>query len=174
MLLFLYLISFCIGCSSGDDSDGSENQENEVQGTIRLSGDETSEFGTSLTVGNIEVANVGLTGTDKSVVLLSENITVENNELVFDESDQNGFVLVASDFSTGGSPDTDKAISMNITADGQEFLYACSSPFRNFFIACGESFEVDFETKTVTFENTTVINTDNDIVLTMDGTITWQ
>ena len=60
MLLFLYLISFCIGCSSGDDSDGSENQENEVQGTIRLAGDETSEFGTSLTVGSDAALHCGI------------------------------------------------------------------------------------------------------------------
>ncbi|WP_431174242.1 hypothetical protein [Flagellimonas flava] len=171
-MLFLLLFGIC--CSSNDDVETDENQENTVQGTIRLTGDETSEFGTSLAVGNIEVANTVLTGTDKSVVLLSENITVENNELVFDESDLNGFVIVAADFTTGGSPDIEKTISMNITSDGEEFLYACSSPFRNFFIACGEGYQVDFEAKTVTFEGTTVINTENDIVLTMDGVITWN
>ena len=60
----------------------------------------TTMLGTSLTVGNIEVANVALSGTDKSVILLSENITVVDNEFIY-ESDQNGFVIVAADFSTG-------------------------------------------------------------------------
>lgn len=160
-----------MACSSSDDD---KTLKNEVQGIIRLTGEETTETCTTLTVGNIEVGNAVLTGTDKSVVLLSENITVENDELVFDESDQNGFVIVAADFTTGGSPTIEKSISMNITSDGKEFLYACSSPFQNFFIACGDSYQVDFEAKTVVFENTTVVNTDNNIVLTLDGTITWE
>lgn len=172
-LPLLFILVLGIACGT-DDEAASESQENAVLGTILLSGEETSEFGTSLTIGNIEVGNSALTGTDKSVVLLSENITVENNELVFDESDQNGFVIVAADFTTGGSPNIEKTISMNITSDGEEFLYACTSPFQNFFITCGEVYSVDFEAKTVTFENTTVINTENDIVLTMDGTVTWE
>jgi len=173
-LSLLFLLSLGIACSSNNDTETDKSEENEVQGTIRLTGDETTEFGTSLTVGNIVVGNPVLTGTDKSVVLLSENISVENNELSFDESEQNGFVIVATDFTTGGSPDIEKTISMNITSDGEEFLYACSSPFQNYFIACGDSYAVDFEAKTVTFENTTVINTENDIVLIMDGIITWE
>ena len=169
-LLFFFVMQFSLDYRYNDCE---KNENNMVQGTIQLSGEEALQLGTSLTVAYIEVANTSLTGTDKSVMLLSDNIRVENNELVFDESKQSGFVIVASDFSTDASLDTEKAISMNITRDGQEYLYACSSPFRNFFIACGESYVVDFEAETVTFENTTVINTDNDKVLTLDGSISW-
>ena len=33
---------------------------------------------------------------------------------------------------------------------------------------------VDFEGKKVTFENTTVINTEDGAILTLDGTVTWE
>lgn len=173
LLLSCSMLFFFVGCGTDDGNEPENGTLNEVQGTIQLSGEETSELGTSLTVGNIEVANVALSGTDKSVILLSENITVVDNEIIY-ENDQNGFVIVAADFSTGGSPDIDKTISMTIVRNGQEFRHACSSPYQNFFTACGDGFGVNFETKQVIFENTTVINTDDDTILTMDGTITWE
>nr|WP_297787591.1 hypothetical protein [uncultured Allomuricauda sp.] len=174
-MLFLScsMLPFFFGCGTDDGNEPENGTLNEVQGTIQLSGEETSELGTSLTIGNIEVANVALSGTDKSVILLSENITVVDNEFIY-ESDQNGFVIVAADFSTGGSLDIDKTISMTIVRNGQEFRHACSSPYQNFFTACGDGFGVDFESKRVIFENTTVINTDDDTILTMGGTITWK
>ena len=167
------MLFFFFGCGTDDGNEPENGTLNEVQGTIQLSGEETLELGTSLTVGNIEVANVPLSGTDKSVILLSENITVVDNEFIY-ESDQNGFVIVVADFSTGGSLDIDKTISMTIVRDGQEFRHACSSPYQNFFTACGDGFGGDFESKRVIFENTTVINTDDDTILIMDGTITWK
>ncbi|MBQ4915463.1 hypothetical protein J8L85_13495 [Maribacter sp. MMG018] len=170
----LYCSTFFLifGCGS-DDSTEEEVVSNGAQGNITLSGDETSELGTSLTVANIEVANASLTGTDKSVILMSENISVVDDEFVYDD-DQNGFVIVAADFSTGGSADIDKSISMTIVKDGEEYRHACSSPYLNFFTACGDGFAIDFEGKSVTFDGTTVINTDDDTILTMDGTITWN
>ena len=169
-MLFLScsMLFFFFGCGTDDGNEPENGTLNEVQGTIQLSGE-----GTSLTVGNIEVANVALSGTDKSAILLSENITVVDNEFIY-ESDQNGFVIVVADFSTGGSPDIDKTISMTIVRNGQEFRHACSSPYQNFLTDCGDGFGVDFESKRVIFENTTVINTDDDTILTMDGTITWK
>lgn len=174
-LFFLFVLSISIfaNCAS-DDGDSPENESTgKASGTIQLSGEETSEFGNSLTVANIAVAQVGLTGTDKSVMLLSENIRVENNELVY-TNDQNGFVIVAADFSTGGSPDIEKTISMTIVKDGEEFRHACSSPYQGFFTACGDGYSIDFNAKKVVFNGTTVINTDSDVVLTMDGIVTWE
>ncbi|WP_157491599.1 hypothetical protein [Maribacter thermophilus] len=172
ILLYCSAFFLVFGCGA-DDNTEEEVVSSEVQGNITLSGSETSELGTSLTVVNIEVANASLTGTDKSVILLSENISVVDNELVY-EDDQNGFVIVAADFSTGGSADIDKSISMTIVKDGEEYRHACSSPYLNFFTACGDGFAIDFEGKSVTFDGTTVINTDDDTILTMDGTITWD
>jgi hypothetical protein len=63
---------------------------------------------------------------------------------------------------------------MTIVKDGEEYRHACTSPDQNFFIACGDGYEVDFEAKTITLEETTVINTDTNVILTLDGTITWD
>ncbi|MEO9892731.1 hypothetical protein [Aurantibacter sp.] len=171
-LLYCSTFFLIFGCGS-DDSTEEEIISNGAHGNITLSGDETSELGTSLSVVNIEVANASLTGTDKSVILLSENIAVVDNEFVYDD-DQNGFVIVAADFSTGGSADIDSSISMTIIKDGVEYRHACSSPYLNFFTACGDGFGIDFDSKSVTFDSTTVINTEDDTILTMDGTITWD
>lgn len=171
--LSIFVLLVLANCDSDNDNEPENDGSAKARGTIQLSGEETGELGTSLTVANIEVANEVLTGTDKSVMLLSENITVKNNELVYSD-DQNGFVIVAADFSTGGSPNIDKSISMTIVKDGEEFPHACSSPYQNFFTPCGDGFEIDFNARRVTFENTTVINTDDDKILTMDGTITWE
>lgn len=172
-LLYCSTLLLIAGCGSDDGAAQENGGDNQVSGTITLSGAETSELGTSLTVVNIEVANASLTGTDKSVILLSEHISVVNDELVYGD-DQNGFVIVAADFSTGGSPSIDKSISMTIVKNGVEYRHACSSPYQNFFTACGDGFGIDFDGKSVTFDGTTVINTEDDTILTMDGTINWD
>ncbi len=173
MYCLLSAMFFLLFSCDNNNEDDNEDTQTTVQGTIRLSGNETQVLGTSLTVGNLEVGNVALSGTNKSVILMSENIAVVDNELVY-ENDQNGFVIVAADFSTGGSPNIDKSISMTIVKDGEEYRHACTSPYQNFFIACGDGYEVDFEAKTITLEETTVINTDTNVILTLDGTITWD
>lgn len=161
-----------INCGINDDND-SDDSTLKAQGNIQLSGDEASLLGNTLTVANIAVGNAALSGTDKSVILLSENITVKNNQLVY-EDNQNGFVIVAADFSTGGSTNIDKTISMTVVRNGVEYPHACASPDQGFFTACGDEFGVDFSAKRVVFDNTTVINTDNDVILTMDGVVTWE
>ena len=173
MYCLLSAMFFLLFSCDNNNEDDNEDTQTTAQGTIRLSGNETQVLGTSLTVGNLEVGNVALSGTNKSVILMSENIAVVDNELVY-ENDQNGFVIVAADFSTGGSPNIDKSISMTIVKDGEEYRHACTSPYQNFFIACGDGYEVDFEAKTITLEETTVINTDTNVILTLDGTITWD
>lgn len=173
MYCLLSAMFFLLFSCDNNNEDDNEDTLTTAQGTIRLSGNETQVLGTNLTVGNLEVGNVALSGTNKSVILMSENIAVVDNELVY-ENDQNGFVIVAADFSTGGSPNIDKSISMTIVKDGEEYRHACTSPYQNFFIACGDGYEVDFEAKTITLEETTVINTDTNVILTLDGTITWD
>ncbi|MBR9854645.1 MAG: hypothetical protein GYB37_08720 [Algicola sp.] len=171
--LLCSMLFLLFSCDNTDDGDEQSDMITNVQGTIRLTGEETSELGTTLTVGNVEVGNVALSGTDKSVILMSENITIVDNQLVY-KDDQNGFVIVAADFTTGGSPNIEKSISMVIVRDGVEYRHACTSPYQNFFIACGEGYEVDFEAKTIVLEETTVINTDNDTILTLDGIVSWN
>ena len=168
-----FLLVGLANCQSDDENNQGNDASGKASGTIQLSGEETTELGTSLTVVNIEVGNAALTGTDKSVMLLSENITVQDNELVYSD-DQNGFVIVVADFSTGGSPDIDKTISMVIVKNGQEFRHACSSPYQGFFTACGDGLGIDFNAKRVVFENSTVINTDDEKLLTLDGIVTWE
>lgn len=173
ILLYCAALLSVFGCSNDSGNGSDDDLSNKVQGTIALIGEETATLGTSLTVGNIEVANEVLSGTDKAVILLSDNISVVDDQFVYDD-DQNGFVIVAADFSTGGSPDVDKSISMVIVKNGQEFRHACTSPYQNFFTACGEGFEVDFEAHKAIFQGTTVINTDNDAILTLEGMVTWE
>lgn len=173
IITLIILTTLCIGCKKNDDNDSTES--NSASGVIKLSGEETSTFGTSLTVDKIIAEDASKTGTDKSVILFSKDIPLE---LINDDSDdiniENGFIIVAADFTEGGSTVANKAISMNILKDKQEHLYACVSPDLGEFSYCGDNFRIDFENKKVIFSNTTVYNTDNDAVLTMNGTISWK
>ena len=61
---------------------------------------------------------------------------------------------------------------MGIAIDLTVRSYACTTG-GVIFIDCGAGFDFDVEKKTVTFTDTTVINTDNDSILTLNGVVQW-
>ncbi|MUH37201.1 hypothetical protein D9O36_15220 [Zobellia amurskyensis] len=154
-----------------------EEEEEETTnnfGTIELSGDETSDVGTELVVGHIAVGRADLTGTEKSVILTDENteITEEGPE---PKNLDKGFVLIGGDdLNTDGTTSAEKDISMVIFIDGEEYRFGCAVPNSGNFIDCGADYNIDFDKKEIVFKETTVVNTDTEVTLTMNGTITWE
>ena len=167
--LFLLLI---IGCSNSDNNNNA-NSSNEAKGTILLSGDDTSEVGTTLIVGDIAEGRVDLTGTQDSIIIVEEGTTISDdlapfppgdprNVSVFERSDpNNGFVMVVKD----------GAVSMSIIVEGVPYTHACESEF-NIFTDCG-SLDINLNENKVVFNNSTVENTDTGAILTLNGTVTW-
>ncbi|WP_040253575.1 hypothetical protein [Psychroserpens mesophilus] len=171
IVIFTLLI---VSCSGSDDSSDSAD-DNTVIGTIQLSGDDTTEVGSSLTVANIDPNGLSTTGTSSAVVLLDENTTVENGELV-PTNFMNAFVIVAAEFDAEDNAAVDKSISMTIVKNGEEFRYVCSTPPTSAAddTDCGSGFSVDKVIKQVVFDDTTVINVDSGSILTMNGTINYN
>jgi hypothetical protein len=170
-LKIILIALLIVGCSSSDDSSGS----NSVFGTIQLSGSDTSSIGTSLTVGNIDEDALDTTGTSSSVVLSDENTTFVNGEPNVGNF-LNAFIIVAAEFTVGDGSDAQKAISMTILKDGEEFSYVCSTPATSSAdnTDCGTGFSVDKSAKRIVFNDTTVINVDSGAILTMNGTIDYN
>ncbi|RKE94951.1 hypothetical protein [Ichthyenterobacterium magnum] len=171
-LLKAIIITFLIiGCSGDDDSNSIGNT---TFGTIQLSGLDTAIVGSTLVVGNIDPDGLDTTGTNSSVTLLDKNTTIENGEVVSTDF-LNAFVIVAAQFTIGDNTTFNKAISMLIAKDGEEFSYVCSTPPSSSAdnTDCGTGFSVDKVSKTIVFDDTTVINTDSGAILTMNGTINY-
>lgn len=165
-----------------EEEEVEENPEEEEEettttnnfGTIELSGDETSDVGTELVVGHIAVGRADLTGTDKSVILTDENteITEEGPE---PKNLDKGFILIGGDdLNADGTTSSEKDISMVIFIDGEEYRFGCAVPNSGNFIDCGADYNIDFDKKEIVFKETTVVNTDTEVTLTMNGTITWE
>ncbi len=160
-----------------EESPQEEEEEEETTnnfGTIELSGDETSDVGTELVVGHIAVGRADLTGTEKSVILTDENtpITEEGPE---PKNLDKGFVLIGGDdLNAGGTTSAEKDISMVIFINGEEYRFGCSVPSSGNFIDCGADYNIDFDKKEMVFNETTVVNTETKVTLTMNGTITWE
>jgi hypothetical protein len=169
-LLFLFLL-LIIGCSNSDNNNA--NSSNDAKGTILLSGEDTSEVGTTLIVGDIAEGRADLTGTQDSIIIVEEGTTISDdpapfplgdprNEAIFIRSDpNNGFVIVVKD----------GAISMSIIVEGIPYTHACESEF-NIFTDCG-SLDINLNENKVVFNNSTVENTDTGTILTLNGTVTW-
>ena len=64
MYCLLSAMFFLLFSCDNNNEDDNEDTLTTAQGTIRLSGNETQVLGTSLTVGNLEVGNVALSGTN--------------------------------------------------------------------------------------------------------------
>lgn len=155
----------------GEGDTGDENSEN--YGTIQLSGDETADVGTTLTVGHIAVGREDLTGTTKSVILTDVNTPI-TEEGPAPPNLKNGFILIGGDdLDTLSSDGALKDISMIIFIDDLEYRFACSVP-ADTFIDCGEDYDIDFENKTMVFDSTIVANTETQKVLVLDGNISWK
>lgn len=162
----LLITSILFNCSS----DNSDNKSYDVKGTITLSGEEATELGGSLEVGNI-IEGAAQTGTSHSVTLLDKNVNTQGGEI--NPTDPlNTFIIVTAQFENNSS--ATKTISMAINVNGKEYKYACISPNTGTFTGCGNNFEVNQTEKKVIFNNTTVINTVNDKILTLNGVVTWN
>ncbi len=167
---FFTLFLLVIGCSNNDDN---ATNDNNAKGTILLSGDDTSDVGTTLIVGDIAEGRTDLTGTQDSIIIVEEGTTISDdpapfppgdprNIEIFNRSDpDNGFVIVVKD----------GAVSMSIVVQGVPYTHACDSEF-NIFTDCG-SLDIDLNENKVIFIDTTVENTDTGAILTLNGTVTW-
>ncbi len=165
--LFFFLL--IIGCSNSNN----QSNDNDAKGTILLSGEDTSEIGTTLIVGHITEGRADLTGIEDSIIIVEKGTTISKdpapyppgdprNVAVFNRKDpNNGFVIVVKDVS----------ISMSIIVEGVPYTYACESEF-NIFTNCG-SLDINLIENKVVFDNSTVENTDTGAILTLNGTITW-
>ncbi|PKA99453.1 hypothetical protein B0O79_3164 [Flavobacteriaceae bacterium MAR_2009_75] len=156
-----------------EDEVGEENST-DIFGTITLTGDETSDVGTSLEVAHIAVGRADLTGTTKSVILTDENTPITEDGP--DPKNLNkGFVLIGGDdLDTLSDDGVVKDISMVIFIDSVEYRFGCSVPPGGTFTDCGEAYNINFEDKEMVFDSTTVSNTETGVVLTLDGTIRWE
>tara|TARA_R110002050_G_scaffold275455_1_gene420223 strand:+ start:29881 stop:30405 length:525 start_codon:yes stop_codon:yes gene_type:complete len=156
-----------LNCSKSDD-----NSNTAAKGTITLSGEETSIFGTSLVVANI-LEGAYQTGTEASVTLLHKNINIDTDGEIAPTptSLTESFIIVTAQFDSDDSADVEKAISMIIIKNSEEYRFTCTSTASN--DDCGDGFQVNQADRQVIFNNTTVVNTESEKILTMNGTITW-
>ncbi|MFC4094635.1 hypothetical protein [Euzebyella saccharophila] len=165
-----------------DEEDGSEQNENpdsdedgnaEDQGNrIELSGDETSKVGNELVVGHIAVGLTQVTGNERTVIL-SDVHTPIGEDGPEPQDVENNFIIVCLDLGDQATEQADRALSINISVDGNDYKYACASPAAGTFIECGDDFSIDFEEKEIVFIETTVVNTDNNNMITLSGTVKW-
>ncbi|MBC6999940.1 hypothetical protein [Cytophaga sp. FL35] len=162
-----------------DTSEPNENPDNDEDGNaeapenrIELSGDETSKVGNELIVGHIAVGLTQVTGNERTVIL-SDILTPIGEDGPEPEDVENNFIIVCLDLGDQATEQADRALSINISVDGTDYKYACASPSVGTFIDCGDDFEIDFEQKVIVFKETTVVNTDNNNMITLSGTVEW-
>jgi hypothetical protein len=171
-ILSIVLFSFIACSSSSNGSDGS----NDANGTITLSGEDTSIFGTSLTVAKA-VEGAYTTGTSKSVTLVHKNIDIDSyGEITPTAASFNeGFIIVVSQFESEDNAAVEKTISMIILNNGEEYRYVCTSDFGggSDVYDCGEDFLVNQTINEIIFSNTTVQNTESNTILTLNGTVSY-
>lgn len=159
-------IFFAIACS--DDDEAPINGQI-IKGVIKLSGDETSQVGTSLSVGNIAL---GIAGNKRTVTLTDKNTPIVDTGPLPDDP-ENNFIIVGLDLGDKATDDVEKGLSINISVDGTDYKYACDRPFLGDFTDCGADFYIDFDVKEIVFDSTTVVNTKTESILTLYGTVTW-
>ncbi len=164
--LILSLITLT-NCSNEENE--SDDITNNAYGIITLSGEETSEIGTSLKVGKIYIEDPQ-TESFNSVSLLHKDVKIENDELKpIDPKNSFGIYLVSNKTTAS------KAISMAIVVNGKRYELGCYSPNNDETIVdCGDNLAINTDKKRVTFNNTTVVNIKSGKILTMDGIITWK
>jgi hypothetical protein len=160
------------------DVDVDDDNAGNTTGELTLSGDDTSVVGTTLDTGFIASSLADEVQPDYIIIVDRESTVVIENSLAphVELADlDNGFVINVSD-DTAGQSGT-KFISMSIVVDGTEFKYTCITPSAQAWtIDCGglESIALDIPGRTVTFVDTTVINTDSATILTLNGTLIWE
>ncbi len=176
ILLFTLSIVGCGGGSSNSNNpvDTNENTSGNTTGILTLSGDDTTIVGTQLDTGYVGTSlaaelqpdYIAIVDQASSVTFTPPNLLTPN---IADPN--NGFVMVVMDDSPRSGI---KGISMSIIVQGSKLDYACTTPVAT-FIECGtNSIALDIPNKIITFDNATVINTDTNTILTIDGSLTWS
>jgi hypothetical protein len=183
--VFLWMILGLTGCGGGGG--GSSDTDNDptgvgdagnTTGEIMLSGDDTSVVGTTLDTGTIASSLADAAQPDYIVIVDKQSTVVIEDSMApeINLADlENGFVINVSDDTAGASGM--KFISMSIVVDSTEFSYTCyTENAPSWSIDCGglEAINLDITGRTVSFNETTVINTDSATILTLDGTLTWE
>ncbi len=179
LLAILFIV---IGCS--DNTKDTSNDITTITGELQLSGDDTSDVGTTLKIGDVAEGRKDLTGTEDSIVMVGEGTTISNEAAEFGAADprnteifktndpNNGFVIVIADFTGTNNSAVNNSISMTILVDGTSYKYACVSP-ESVFIGCSDV-TINFEENKVDFSNATVENTTTNTILTINGSVTWE
>jgi hypothetical protein len=180
---FLWAVLGLTGCggggggSSDPDPTGTGNAGN-TTGEVTLTGDDTSVVGTTLDTGYIASSLKDAAQPDYIIIVdKNSSVVIENSmapEITLADP-ENGFVINVSDDTPGASGM--KFISMGIVVDGTEFSYTCYTPNApSWSVDCGglDSIDLDIPGRTVSFTDTTVINTVSATILTLNGTLTWE
>ncbi len=170
----LFIVFNILLFSACKNEDSNENSKTINQGSIMLSGEDTSTVGTELKVGLVVYGREDLAGIEESLIILPEDSTITPGtpnlpvsdpnyvESVINFKDkENGFVLVLAE----------NAISMSIAKNGVANLYACDSSF-NIYVSCGNA-SLDIASKKATFIDTTVENTETNTILELNGSVSW-
>ncbi|WP_194534121.1 hypothetical protein [Zobellia nedashkovskayae] len=162
-----------MACNNDSTNEEGSSDNLNASGTIQLSGDETSDIGSSLKIGNIATGRSDLTGNSKTIIITDDKTKIDENGPIPSDL-QNNFIIIGLDLGESSTSDASKSLSMNITIDGTEYKHACASPNFGSFIDCGSNYSIDFDKKEVIFSETTVINTKTNAILTMNGTVLWK
>ncbi len=148
------------GNDGGNDGGGDNPPTGNSQ--ITLSGEDTADIGTVLTIGDAAYDRPDLTGVAEAVVVVDENSTIGDDLFSSIGDFNNNFILVIG---TNG-------LSMTVVRGGVSYSYACEVTGQ-VFIACGD-LVFDLPSQTATLTDVTVENTDTDSVLTLNGSVQWQ
>ena len=174
-----FLVLSAVGCGGSDTVDDIideilEDFYGATSGVVTLSGDDTSEVGTTLDTGFVGTHLKTENQPDYIVIVDRESIVSSSGTdiLIPENTDPaNGFVMVVTD-DTADSGLT--SISMTIVVNEVEFSYACTSPVST-FVECGSgSISLDIANGTVDFDNVDVINVDSNSILVIDGSLSWN
>lgn len=173
ILTMLSVMFLSINCDN-DNSSEEEIASTDARGVITLSGEDTTEIGTQLEVGNINYGRKDLTGLDETIIIVPKGAKISEDapdlplndpnyveSIISFEDIENTFVIVLGQ----------ELISMVIVVNGIERRYICDSLFET-SIACG-SVVLDAEAKKSVLSNVTVKNVETGTILTMNGTVNW-
>ena len=173
VIILLCLIS--VSCNH-DDNEVETPSKTRGEGTILLSGDDTTVVGKTLIVGDVVYGRDDLTGIKESIAIVNKGAKIseeratggpanpENLSSIITDDKDNGFVIVV-----GAG-----AVSMAILVDGTPYRYGCISDGSTTTFSNCDLFDFDISEKKMIFSDTAVKNTETGALLTLDGTVTWE
>lgn len=174
-LATLLLSSWLAGCGGGGSSNDGGDESGGAQGVIVMSGDDTSVFGTQLTIGSAR-SQAATSMNAEHVVMVDENssITTEMGLLLPEPGDMNNAFIVIVLRDTG--PQTGHGISMTIVHNGAQYMYTCVEHLLADDEAneCGAgAIDLDVENRSLELDNARVLDEDTGSELILNGTVYW-